>query len=474
MLKLKPSQRRFLKGALDPDIDVACLSIPRGNGKSFLGAFLLSRVMDPGDDLFRAGTESVLMSGSIEQCRIIFRFVRATLEPRGGYRFLDSATRVAITHVSTNTRLRVIGSNAKTSFGLVGCPYAVLDECGSFEKLGGSLLWDAVLTSLGKPGSPMKAILLSTLAPATSGWWHELVEKGSTASTYVQSIVGNESKWDQWPEIARCNPLWTTDPRFRRRLLEERDEARSDSRLKARFLSYRLNLPSGDPSSVLLTVDDFKTVTARAVPERRGSPIIGLDLGGGRAWSAAVSIWQSGRVEALAVCPGLPSIEAQERRDRVEKGTYQRLLDQGTLRIAPGLRVQPPGAVWEAIVGAWGSPGAVWCDRFRLPELLDVIPQRVPVLPRMQRWSESSFDIRALRKLAKDGPLAIEESSRSLLQASLSVATVKEDDAGSTRIIKRGSNNQSRDDVAVALCLAAGAFARAGAAPVRKAYHGIA
>ena len=41
---------------------------------------------------------------------------------------------------------------------------------------------------------------------------------------------------------------------FRRKLLEERNEARGDTRLKARFLSYRLNLPSADESTLLLDV----------------------------------------------------------------------------------------------------------------------------------------------------------------------------------------------------------------------------
>ena len=472
MLKLRKFQRTFLKNALRPDIDIAALSIPRGNGKSSLCADLLARVLNPADSLFRAGTESVLMSGSIEQCRIIFRFVRAELEHDSDYRFLDSATRCAITHVPTNTRLRVVGSNARTSFGLVGCPYAVLDECGSWEKQGGSLLWDAVVTSLGKPGSPMKVLAVSTLAPAVSGWWVDLVEGGSVGSTYVQSITGDPDKWDKWPEIRRCNPLAVVSKRFRKRLLLERDEARRDTRLKARFLSYRLNFPSGDESAVLLTVSDWQGLTARAVPERQGSPIVGLDLGGGRAWSAAVALWQSGRAEAVAVCPGLPSIQEQEKRDRVEPGTYQRLVDSGCLRIADGLRVQPPALLWAAIREKWGSPGSIICDRFRLPELLDCVPGRVPILPRQQRWSEGSFDIRALRRITRDGPLAIEEKSRALLQASLSVATVKEDDAGSVRIVKRGSNNQSRDDVAVALTLSAGAFERAGAIPSRKAYHG--
>ena len=60
-----------------------------------------------------------------------------------------------------------------------------------------------------------------------------------------------------------------------------------DSRLTGRFLSFRLNVPSGDESQVLLTVTDWQTVAARSVPEREGRPIVGVDLGGGRAWSAA-------------------------------------------------------------------------------------------------------------------------------------------------------------------------------------------
>ena len=44
----------------------------------------------------------------------------------------------------------------------------------------------------------------------------------------------------------------------------------------------------------------------------------------------------------------------------------------------------------------------------------------------------------------------MEETSRPLLAASLSVAMVKNDDAGNVRLVKKWSHNQSRDDVAAA------------------------
>ena len=94
-----------MKSALTAD--TATLSIPRGNGKSWLAAHPLTRALMPGDELYEAGAEYLLCAGSIEQARLCFRFVRARLEPTEAYRFRDSATRIGITHRPTNTRLRV-------------------------------------------------------------------------------------------------------------------------------------------------------------------------------------------------------------------------------------------------------------------------------------------------------------------------------------------------------------------------------
>ena len=406
------------------------------------------------------GGECVLCAASIEQARICFRFARADLEPAGGYRFLDSNTRIGITHPATNTRLRVMGSNGKTAMGLVNTPWAICDEPGAWEVNGGELMHDAIQTAQGKPDSPLKALYIGTLAPARSGWWHDMIRDGTAGSTYVQALQGHRDRWDQWPEIRRCNPLTAVSAKFRKKLLEERDAARGDSRLKARFLSYRLNTPTADEATVLLTVDDWGRVCAREAPVSEGRPIVGIDLGAGRAWSAAVAIWRSGRVEALAVAPGLPSLEAQEKRDRVPAGTYRALAQGGALRVAEGLRVQPPTQLVEAVRGAWGRPELIVCDRFRLPELLDSVGG-TPVVARVSRWSESSADIRGLRRLASDGPLAVAAGSRDLLTASLAAARVQNDDAGNVRMVKDGTNNTGRDDVAAALVLAAGAFERA-------------
>ena len=355
MIDLLRFQRRFRRNALAAGIRTAVLSLPRGNGKTTFAGHFLVDALTPGHRLNVPGAEYLLCAASIEQARLCFAGVRAALEPVGGYRFTDSNTRCGVTHEPSNTRLRVLSSSGKRAMGIKNCPLLVADEPGSWETVGGQLMFDAIQTAQGKPGSPMRCIYIGTLAPARDGWWHQLVKGGSRGSTYVQAIQGDPDRWDQWPEIRRCNPLMAKFPDSRAKLLEERDEARADSRLKARFLSYRLNVPSEDEATTLLTVDDWKRACARPEAVPAGRPVVGVDLGGGRAWSAAVAAWRSGRIEAVAVAPGVPTLAEQEKRDRMPQGTYQRLQDAGVLLLADGLRVPPATALVEALRGRWGA-----------------------------------------------------------------------------------------------------------------------
>ena len=269
-MQLRPFQRRFIKGAFRSGVDTAALSIPRGNGKSCLAGHLLARCLSPGDPMHEAGKEYLLLAASLEQARITYGFIREALEVTKQYRWLDSSTRVGVTHLKTNTRLRVLSSKAKSAFGIVNVPLLVADEPGAWESIGGQAMADAIFTAQGKPGSNLRVVLIGTLAPTVSGFWHDLVDAGSNRTTYVQSLKGNPKKWDQWSEIRKANPLTAISAPFRAKLIEERDAARRDSRLKARFLRYRLNVPTGDESTMLLTVEDFEGMAKRAVPPACG------------------------------------------------------------------------------------------------------------------------------------------------------------------------------------------------------------
>ena len=478
-MKLLKFQRTFITNAIRPEVKTAALSIPRGNGKSTLAGHLVARALTPDDALFHRGTESIIVASSLEQGRIVYKAARDIMRENLGldqldddikvnasdlgpdYSCSDSLTRIRIVHKSSKTAVQVRGANARGLMGLVKCPWVICDEPGSWKPIDGLLMWDAIDTAHGKPESVMTVILIGTIAPTMTGWWPELLERGSRGSRYVQSLQGNRERWDDLQHVHTVNPLLAKFPEGRAQLREERDEARNDTRLKARFLSYRLNVPTADESEVLLTVEDFKLATARDVAPPTGQPIVGVDLGQNRSWTAAVAIWETGRIEAMAIAPGIPDLAEQEKRDTVPRGTYQKLHDMGVLDVADGLRVPEPTHLWEDIKARWGVPAAIVCDRFRLPLLQDAVQGACYIDPRITRWSDAVFDIRSLQKGFKDGPFSVEESSRPLLIASLAAAFVKNDDQGNTRLSKRNSDQKARDDVAAALTLAAGGWGRA-------------
>ena len=398
MLNLLPFQRRFLKSALAPGIRTSALSLPRGNGKSTLVAWLGFRSLTPTDPLFVKGAESHIVAASIGQARrSTFKLLREFCESSERvmeYSISENNQTCQVLHKPTYTRISVLASSGKTSQGLVRCPWLFADEPGSWETTGGRLLHEAIQTAQGKPGTNLRAIYIGTLAPATSGWWHDLVSGGSHGSTHVTALRGRLDKWSTAREIRRVNPLMWAFQESRSALVEERDQAKADTRHKAAFLSYRLNLPAVDEEVALLTPDEWERVLARPVTAAEGLPIVGVDIGGGRSWSAAVGVWESGRVEALALAPGEPTIEAQEKRDRVPGGTYQRLVSSGALVPADGQRVPSVGLLVDAIMERWGGSACIVCDRFRLPELEDAAPGWA-IEPRVAQWSASTEDIAA-------------------------------------------------------------------------------
>ena len=449
--------RDFIKATFDTDVQISAISAPRGFGKTWLYAQIIACALTPGSPLWERGVEVLYMAASLEQARIMVQFLRESLaDSEDDYRWVDSSQRLLVTHKETATRLRVLSSSGKRSLGLgAGQSIICLDEPAAFDVTNSYTVWDSLRQAIGK--RPLKLLVIGTRAPAVDGhWWLELLESGSNASRHVQLYAASpDDAWDSYQTALKANPVLRINPLLRRTVLTERDDARHDTRLKAAYQSYRLNVPTPDESQVLLTVDDWERVLARPVPERDGRPFVAVDLGAGRAWSAACAMWSNGRVEAVAVAPGIPSISAQEKRDRVASGRYQHLVDIGQLRVAHGLRVQPPKQLTDMILDLWGKPRVIVGDRFREGELRDAV-KGVRIEPRVSRWSESSEDIRSLRQSAKDGPMSVDADSRDLISASLAVAMVKADDAGNFRLIKRGANNESRDDVAEALKLVAG------------------
>ena len=287
-MRLRPFQRRAVRALESGRYDVLVLCLPRAQGKSTLAALLCARALNPADVLFNEGTESHLVASTISAARrTCFKLLRRLIEgsPNAAdYVVSESANACHVRHAASNTRISVVAGSARATLGLVGCPLVIVDEPGSYELAAGSELWDSLSTAIGKPESPLKLFLIGHLAPRATRaghWFYDLVHKGTRGRTYVQFVQGRVDRWDSASEIRRCSPLSWRYPESRSKLLEERDDAKVDSGAKAKFCSYRLNLPTEDENTVLLTVEDWERVLARPVPDADGRPLVGVDLGRG-------------------------------------------------------------------------------------------------------------------------------------------------------------------------------------------------
>ena len=304
--------------------------------------------------------------------------------------------------------------------------------------------------------------MIGTRAPSEDGsWWPSLLDGGGSGpGTHVTVLTAPEGEpWDAWSTIRRVNPLVLHNPSLRKTILRERDDARRDESQRPAFEAYRLNRQAEVYKDMLIPADSWKRVEARPVPERNGRPLVGLDLGAERSWSAAWAIWPNGRSECYAVCPGIPDLAERERQDAMPRGLYRRLHDDGVLLVDEDLRVSRPATLIDHLVGVGIVPEAIYADRFALGTLKDAVAGRWPIIPRVARWSEATEDIAGFRRLVADGPLSIAEECRGLARLGLSQAVVHSDDQGSVRLAKR-RHGRSRDDVAAAGVLAAGALAR--------------
>ena len=456
----------------EPDIQIGGLSCPRGSAKTWIAGQLAGLALRPGSPTWEERVEVLAVSASLEQSRILLGFVRKALaDVEDDYRWLDSGQRLACTHKATGTKLRILSSSGKRAMGLAEFSTIFADEPGSWEVRGGALMWDALRQSLGKREG-QRLFLIGTRAPAEPGtWWPGLLDGGSGPGTHVTVLTApRDEPWDAYSAIRKVNPLIHVHAPLRRTILRERDDARRNPTMRAAFEAYRLNREVAIYSDVLVTVEAWKRVEGREVPPREGKPIVALDLGSERSWSAAWALWRNGRSECYAVCPGIPDLAERERMDAMPRGLYTKLARDGVLLVDDGLRVSRPSTLIDHLLGVGIVPAVVYCDRFIIGQLKDVVAGRWPVNPRVTRWSEATEDITGFRKLVADGPLSITPECRALAAVSLSQATVASDDQGSVRLQKR-RHGRSRDDVAVAGVLAAGALVRDLGRPQRRRWR---
>ena len=418
---------------------------------------MLARALKPSDDpLYVEGAESVLVSASRPMAELTLEAARLSLGDDPEFRW----RRDGVEHMKTRTRCRVLSSDSRRAFGLgSSLNLAVLDEPGSFAPTSGERLWRALLGSLGK-NSSARILACGTIAPAAVGsWWQTFIEAGSGPGKHVQLIQGNEKTWRSWDAVLAANPVCAISKSMVRTLKREHDEALQNDRAASAFLRYRMNInaPEVTHAQPLITEAEWGRVVSRPVPPAEGRPVIGVDLGGTRSWSAAAAIFPSGRISTWAVAPGEPSLSAQEHADQVAPDSYLELVRSGGLSVAAGLSV-PSAEQLLARIWAW-EPLAIVSDPYRSAELNQIVSGRVRVIERARSGGEATSNIQSLRSLLLDTQSGVTESSRALLGAAFAQTNLVISNDGLTKVTKL-DQRRSRDDAAAALLLAAGEQAR--------------
>ena len=190
------------------------------------------------------------------------------------------------------------------------------------------------------------------------------------------------------------------------RILEERDDARLDPDALASFKALRLNMGVSDVDRAVV-LDAEAWVRAEGLPRRDGSGefVVGIDLGGNAAMSAAAAYWRTGQLDAFAVFPELPGLAQRGIADGVGR-LYQKMADRGEL-IQAGQRVSDIPTLLVQILARWGRPAAIVCDRWREAELrqaLDAVRFPTSVLiTRGMGYKDGGEDVRAFRRAILGG-----------------------------------------------------------------------
>ncbi len=248
--------------------------------------------------------------------------------------------------------------------------------------------------------------------------------------------------------ILRANPSLPYMPTLDARIKAEARDARTDPNLLAQFDALRLNLGTSD------VVEDPGVWEAReGEAERAGEFVLGLDLGGAAAMTAAAAYWpDTGRLEAFAAFPKEPSLDVRGLRDGVSNA-YVQMYQRGEL-IQVGTHTVDLRAFLDEILERWGKPRAIVADRYAEDRLRETLQNAgfplVGLILRGQGFRDGSEDVDRFRRHLLKGKVTPHKSL--LLRSAMSEARTIADPAGNEKLAKSGEGKRirGRDDAVAA------------------------
>ena len=310
-LKLAPFQKTFVKGALADGVNVAALSIGRGNAKTALSAGLaLGSLLGEWDRQPRR--EILIAARTADQGRIAWNFAagfaRSLPDDVQACLIYRRSPRLEIEYEGDGGGhiLKVIAADGKSALGTA--PTLVLmDERGAWMAEQGDALEHALLSGLGKRGG--RALIISTSAASDAHPFSKWLDDDQPGVFRQEHRPAPGLPPDDAASLLVANPgaehgigasLDWLQAQARRAI------ARGGSTLTSFRLYNRNERISGESRDMLLTTDEWLACELNDLffVSRKGPVVIGIDLGGSASMSAAAFYWpESGLLEVLRMVP---------------------------------------------------------------------------------------------------------------------------------------------------------------------------
>lgn len=472
-LKLAQFQKKFVRGALADGVQVAVLSIGRGNAKTALSAGIaLGAVKGEWDDQPRR--EVIIAARTRDQGRIAFDFVigfiRSLPEDEQELFTVRRSPRLEIEYSGGEGEhfIRVIAADGKSALGTA--PTLILmDERGHWAADQGDALEHALLSSLGKRGG--RALIISTSAPDDAHPFSVWLDEEQEGVYRQEHRPAPNMPPDDLDSLKEANPGAVAGIGSSVEWLQgqaRRAIARGGSTLTSFRLYNRNERVSGESRDVLLTVDEWLACEVTDVPERKGQVVIGVDLGGSASMTAAAFYWpETGRLEALGTFPSKPGLLDRGQNDGVS-GRYEEMKQRGELSTLGAQTV--PIAPWlvKVVEHVEGEDiAAIVTDRYKQSELGEAIEKagiRAPVIWRGFGFKDGGEDCERFRRAAFDGK--VQTGPSLLLKSAFADAITLRDPANNMKLAK--ARSMGRIDAASATVIAVAEGARMMGRPSHK------
>lgn len=464
LIKLAPFQKKFVRGALADGVNVAVLSIGRGNAKTALSAGIaLGSVMGKWDDQPRR--EILIAARTRDQARIAFDFVvgfmRSLAEDEQALFTVRRSPRLEIEYDGNGGGhfIRAIAADGKSALG--SAPTLILmDERGHWASDQGDALEHALLSGMGKRGG--RALIISTSAPDDAHPFSIWLDEDSPGIYRQEHRPQPGLPADDLESLKEANPGAAAGIGSSLEWLQSqarRAIARGGSTLTTFRLYNRNERVSGETRDVLLTVDEWLACEVSEVPARQGQCVIGIDMGGSASMSAAAFYWpETGRLEALGTFPSKPNLADRGANDGVQ-GRYVEMYHRGelntlgeqTVPIAPWLLQVLDHVEGEAIA-------AIVLDRYKQAEFGEAMNRagvRAPVVWRGFGFKDGNEDCERFRRAAFDKK--VQTCASLLLRSAFADAVTLRDPANNLKLAKARSTGRIDAASATVIAVAEGA-----------------